>query len=85
MSKILKVKQFRKSFIHLSAQVQAVVEHLVEEGDYVDLVRSGVRIMENACGACIGMGCAPASNSVSVRTFNRNFEGRSGTRMQRYI
>lgn len=36
--------------------------------------------MENACGACIGMGCAPASNSVSVRTFNRNFEGRSGTK-----
>lgn len=36
--------------------------------------------MENACGACIGMGCAPASGSVSVRTFNRNFEGRSGTK-----
>ena len=55
------------------------MEHLVEEGDYTKLVRSG-RIMENACGACIGMGCAPASGSVSVRTFNRNFEGRSGTK-----
>jgi len=36
--------------------------------------------MENACGACIGMGCAPSSGGVSVRTFNRNFEGRSGTK-----
>ena len=36
--------------------------------------------MENACGACIGMGCAPGSAGVSVRSFNRNFEGRSGTK-----
>ncbi|MGI6622686.1 MAG: aconitate hydratase [Acetivibrionales bacterium] len=66
--------------VFMSPGSRQVVEHLIEEGDYTDIVRAGVRIMENACGACIGMGCAPASNSVSVRTFNRNFEGRSGTK-----
>ena len=44
------------------------------------MVRAGARIMENACAHCIGMGCAPRSEGVSVRTFNRNFEGRSGTK-----
>ncbi len=43
------------------------------------LIRSGARILESACGPCIGMGQAPPSGSVSVRSFNRNFEGRSGT------
>jgi len=66
--------------VFMSPGSRQVVEHLIKDGDYVNIVRAGVRIMENACGACIGMGCAPASGSVSVRTFNRNFEGRSGTR-----
>ena len=66
--------------VFISPGSRQVVEHLAEDGDYTKLVRSGARIMENACGACIGMGCAPASGSVSVRTFNRNFEGRSGTK-----
>lgn len=57
-----------------------VVEHLVASGEFNDLVRAGVRIAENACGACIGMGAAPSSGANSVRTFNRNFEGRSGTK-----
>ncbi len=43
------------------------------------LVKSGARILEFACGPCIGMGFAPAAKAVSVRTFNRNFKGRSGT------
>lgn len=63
----------------ISPGSRQVVEHLVDSGEYNDLVRSGVRIMENACGPCIGMGCAPSSGAVSVRTFNRNFKGRSGT------
>ena len=57
-----------------------VVEHLVASGEFNNLVRAGVRIAENACGACIGMGAAPPSGANSVRTFNRNFEGRSGTK-----
>jgi len=57
-----------------------VVEHLVESGELRDLVAAGARILENACGPCIGMGAAPSTGAVSVRTFNRNFEGRSGTK-----
>lgn len=57
-----------------------VVEHLAESGDLRDLVAAGARVLENACGPCIGMGAAPSSGAVSVRTFNRNFEGRSGTK-----
>ena len=57
-----------------------VVEHLVESGSYRKLVAAGARILENSCGACIGMGAAPSSRAVSVRTYNRNFIGRSGTK-----
>ncbi len=56
-----------------------VVEHLIESGEMNLLVSAGSRILECACGPCIGMGGAPPSGSVSVRTFNRNFPGRSGT------
>ncbi len=81
VSKALKGKTVSDTLhVFMSPGSRQVVEHLVEEGDYTNIVRSGVRIMENACGACIGMGCAPSSNGVSVRTFNRNFEGRSGTK-----
>ena len=45
-----------------------------------DLIASGARILETACGPCIGMGFAPNSGGISVRTFNRNFKGRSGTK-----
>ena len=44
-----------------------------------ELIRAGFRILESACGPCIGMGCAPSAGAISVRTFNRNFKGRSGT------
>jgi len=57
-----------------------VVEHLVKSGEYNYLVEAGARVIENACGPCIGMGGAPPSRSASVRTYNRNFEGRSGTK-----
>ena len=57
-----------------------VVEHLVESGEYDYLVDAGARILENACGPCIGMGGAPPSGSATLRTYNRNFEGRSGTK-----
>lgn len=52
---------------------------LAREGALEDLIASGARILESACGPCIGMGQAPPSKGVSVRTFNRNFKGRSGT------
>ena len=57
-----------------------VVEHLIESGEMRYLIAAGARILENACGPCIGMGAAPSSQAISIRTFNRNFEGRSGTK-----
>ena len=51
----------------------------IEAGIIKKLVKSGARILESACGPCIGMGFAPASKGASIRTFNRNFKGRSGT------
>ncbi len=49
-------------------------------GALTDIISAGARILECACGPCIGMGFSPESGGVSLRTFNRNFEGRSGTR-----
>lgn len=52
---------------------------LAQNGALADLIAAGARILECACGPCIGMGQSPNSKGVSLRTFNRNFEGRSGT------
>jgi len=52
---------------------------IARSGALADFVGAGARILESACGPCIGMGQAPPSGGISVRTFNRNFEGRSGT------
>jgi len=56
-----------------------VLTMLSKNGALADMVEAGARILESACGPCIGMGQAPATDAVSLRTFNRNFKGRSGT------
>jgi len=56
-----------------------VFEMIARSGALADIISSGARVLESSCGPCIGMGQAPATNGVSVRTFNRNFKGRSGT------
>jgi len=56
-----------------------VLEMIARCGALADLVAAGARILESACGPCIGMGQAPPSDAISVRTVNRNFLGRSGT------
>ncbi|MCL2811356.1 MAG: aconitate hydratase [Clostridia bacterium] len=56
-----------------------VLTMLAENGALADMIDAGARILEAACGFCIGMGQAPCSNAVSVRTINRNFYARSGT------
>ncbi len=56
-----------------------VLTMLAKNGALADMVAAGARILESACGPCIGMGQAPCTDAVSLRTFNRNFEGRSGT------
>ena len=56
-----------------------ILDTIVRSGVYLDLVAAGARLLEPVCGPCIGVGQAPASGLPSVRTFNRNFPGRSGT------
>ena len=57
-----------------------VLAMLADCGALTDIISSGARLLECACGPCIGMGFSPESGGISLRTFNRNFEGRSGTR-----
>lgn len=57
-----------------------VYEMISREGLTSDMIAAGARMLESSCGPCIGMGGAPASGQVSVRSYNRNFKGRSGTR-----
>jgi aconitate hydratase len=63
----------------ISPGSKQVLENLAASGELVGLIRAGARILENACGPCIGIGQAPQTDAVSIRTFNRNFKGRSGT------
>jgi aconitate hydratase len=56
-----------------------ILDQITRSGTYVDLLMAGVRMLEPACGPCVGMGQAPPSGANSLRTFNRNFPGRSGT------
>jgi len=62
---------------------RAVLEGVCRSGGLASLVRAGARVLECACGPCIGLGFSPAEGAVSLRTFNRNFPGRSGTRGDR--
>ncbi|MCL4542948.1 MAG: aconitate hydratase [Deltaproteobacteria bacterium] len=64
----------------ISPGSKQVYEMIAKNGALADLIASGARILESTCGPCIGMGQAPRSGAVSLRTFNRNFEGRSGTK-----
>jgi aconitate hydratase len=52
---------------------------IARDGSFADLVASGARVLESGCGPCIGMGQAPPTGGVTLRTFNRNFAGRTGT------
>ena len=57
-----------------------VLNMLAENGALADMIAAGARVLESACGPCIGMGQSPNSAGISLRTFNRNFLGRSGTK-----
>lgn len=63
----------------VSVSTKQIFKQLLRDGYIEDLIDSGVRILENACGPCCGIGQAPATKGVSIRTSNRNFPGRSGT------
>ncbi len=80
VAKILKGKTVHPDVsLVIAPGSKQVLMMLAQNGALADLVAAGARILESACGPCIGMGQAPASDAVSLRTFNRNFEGRSGT------
>ena len=66
--------------LSISPGSRQVLSMLADCGALADILASGARLLECACGPCIGMGFSPNSNGVSLRTFNRNFLGRSGTR-----
>jgi len=67
------------SFV-VSPGSRQVIAMLSQSDALFNIIESGARVLESACGPCIGMGQAPKSGAVSLRTFNRNFEGRSGTK-----
>ncbi|WP_047155424.1 aconitate hydratase [Aneurinibacillus tyrosinisolvens] len=66
--------------LSISPGSKQVFTMIAQNGALADLIAAGGRILESACGPCIGMGMSPSSGSNSVRSFNRNFEGRSGTK-----
>ncbi len=81
VAEILKGKKIPPSVsLVISPGSKQVMETIEKMGYLRSIISSGARILENACGPCIGMGQAPATGSVSLRTYNRNFEGRSGTK-----
>ncbi|TFF98929.1 MAG: aconitate hydratase, partial [Promethearchaeota archaeon] len=77
---LLKEKKIHKDVsLGISPGSKQVLYHLDKSGALSDIISAGARILESACGPCIGMGFAPNTDAVSIRTFNRNFPGRSGT------
>jgi len=78
---ILKGKKIAENVsVSISPGSRQVLEMLADCGALSDILASGARVLECACGPCIGMGFSPNSAGVSLRTFNRNFLGRSGTK-----
>lgn len=80
VAKILKGKTVCPTVsLTISPGSRQVLDMMAQNGALSDIIAAGARILECACGPCIGMGQSPNSAGVSLRTFNRNFEGRSGT------
>ncbi|MBM4346527.1 MAG: aconitate hydratase [Deltaproteobacteria bacterium] len=80
VAKILKGKKIHPNVsLTITPGSKQAFEMIAKSGALTDLIQSGARILESACGPCIGMGQAPPSDAISIRTMNRNFPGRSGT------
>jgi len=80
VARILKGKNIHPDVsLTITPGSKQVYEMIARNGALSDLISAGARILESACGPCIGMGQAPPSDAVSIRTMNRNFAGRSGT------
>jgi aconitate hydratase len=78
---VLRSKRISERLVSATATPgsKQILDQITRSGTYADLITAGVRMLEPACGPCVGMGQAPPSGSASLRTFNRNFPGRSGT------
>ncbi|MCC0672136.1 aconitate hydratase [Clostridioides sp. ES-S-0145-01] len=80
VAQILKENKVHKNVsLVIAPGSRQVMEMIARNGALGDIISAGARILENSCGPCIGMGQSPGTDSVSLRTFNRNFYGRSGT------
>ncbi|WP_195971943.1 aconitate hydratase [Clostridium thermobutyricum] len=80
VAKILKGKKVHPDVsLVIAPGSRQVMEMIARNGALGDIISSGARVLENSCGPCIGMGQAPGTDGISLRTFNRNFYGRSGT------
>lgn len=83
LMKVAKILEGKTIAEHVSLVIspgsKQVLNMLAQNGALASMVAAGARILECACGPCIGMGQAPRTGGISLRTFNRNFEGRSGT------
>ncbi len=78
---LLEKKKIHKDVsLGISPGSRQVLIELAKNKGLANIISAGARILESACGPCLGMGFAPKTNSISVRTFNRNFYGRSGTK-----
>ena len=81
VAKILKGKTVAEDVsLVISPGSRQVLNMISQNGALADMISAGARILETACGPCIGMGQSPKTDAISLRTFNRNFEGRSGTK-----
>jgi len=84
VAKMLKGKKVHPNVsLTITPGSEQVFEMIARNGALADLISAGARILESACGPCIGMGQAPPSQAISIRTMNRNFLGRSGTPQDR--
>ena len=80
VAKILKGRRIPENVsLVITPGSKQVLTMLAQNGALADMIDAGARILESGCGPCIGMGQAPATNAVSLRTINRNFKGRCGT------
>ncbi|HPZ01074.1 MAG TPA: aconitase family protein, partial [Clostridiales bacterium] len=83
MMKVAAILKGKKVAANVSLSIapgsKQVLSMIARNGALADIIDAGARILESACGPCIGMGQSPNSGGISLRTFNRNFEGRSGT------
>jgi aconitate hydratase len=81
VAKVLKDRRIDKLVeLAIAPGSSEMLNMLAQNGALGDMIAAGARILESACGPCIGQGLSPAEDTISLRTFNRNFPGRSGTK-----